>query len=336
MHICYAVDNNFLVQTMVSMSSIAVFANKKDIWFHVLDAGLTDLDVSLLRSHAERLGAELRLYDMRLYMNRVRATGQASWGDFPTYATWARMFLPEILPDDVDRVLYLDGDVIANGDYTVLFQKDMRGCVAAAVEDCVKASYKEGLGLPPSARYVNAGVLLFDLNQWKRQYDPAWLGKYLTKGIYYPMADQDVVNLMFQGKIVYLPLKYNYTSWFRALSLQDLKVLMGDENLCRHTVKELAECKKDAILIHYNRCSLLIRPWYKGTTDPASKYWRKYYNGCLIPKQPFEKEPLGMGRGELRDRRLYQIFGAKGFIYAHWLDWHLRKAVKWIFAKLDA
>lgn len=317
MDICYATDDNFCIQTAVSMLSVIEKAEKRPLCFHLLDAGISDEHYGRLSSLAESAGAQIKRYDVCAVLETVRRTGQKSWGDFPTHATWARLFLPELLPEKTKRVLYLDGDVIANGSFAALFEMDLEDCLAAAVEDCVGRSHKQEIGLASETRYVNAGVLLFDLEKWRREYDPCWPEKYLTGPICYPMADQDVINLMFENRCKPLPLRYNYTAWFRALDLPALQRLMQEKQLCRHTQGEMDECRRNAVLIHYNTCSLLVRPWYKNATDPATKQWRHYYRQSDWGGQALQAEPKCLSEGERKDRKLYQVAGRRWFSIIH-------------------
>lgn len=317
MDICYATDNNFCMQTAVSMISVLARSKSKQLCFHLLDAGVSDCNFQRLYDIAENAGAELKRYDVHLQLEKVKRTGQKKWGDFPSHATWARLFLPELLPVTVERLLYLDGDVVANKDLTPLFEMSLNGCLVAAVEDCVPHAHKEKIGLPTVIPYVNAGVLLFDMAAWRKVYDANWPERYLTAELRYPMADQDVINLLFQNQCRFLPLRYNYTSWFRALDLPDLRRLMQEEQLCSHTQQEQVLCQRKAVLIHYNTCSLLVRPWYANATDPAAAIWLKYYEKSKWKNEPLQEEPPNLLGGERKDRKLYQLVGKRWFSMTH-------------------
>src|SRR5262249_44225277 len=78
----------------------------------------------------------------------------------------SKLFIVELLPPDVHRVLYLDCDIIVRGDVEGLWNYDLYDSVVGAVED-PNMHYKEKLGLLPGQPYFNAGVLLVDLDRWR-------------------------------------------------------------------------------------------------------------------------------------------------------------------------
>ena len=87
------------------------------------------------------------------------------------------LLLPELVPDSVSRILFLDPDLLVTGDVAELWETDLGDCVVAAVIDqairtCgARRGVKdtEALGIPRSAPYFNAGVLLIDVARWKRE-----------------------------------------------------------------------------------------------------------------------------------------------------------------------
>lgn len=317
MHICYAADDNFCMQTGVSMLSLTAHTEPATLTFHLLDAGISPTNYQRLDRIARQAGAELLRYDIRPWLDKIRQTGQKMWGDFPTHATWARLFLPELLPSEVDRVLYLDGDVICTGDVDALYCTNLQGACLGGAEDCVSRQYKADLGFAETEPYLNAGVLLLDMNTWRQRYDPHWPQTFLCSGKAFPMADQDVINLMFRDSRFLLPLQYNYSAWYRALDLAALRRLFQSPQLCRYTRQDLDFCRRHAVLIHYNSCSLLVRPWYRGATDPAWPEWKRLYDASEWGTAPLPEEPPRMNTAEQKDRRLYQKAGRRWFSVLH-------------------
>lgn len=325
LYLCYAADDNFSMLTGVSMLSVLQATREQPICFFILDGGILPQNRERLSQIALQGNARVEFVKIEDQMKRIGAAGQKAWGDFPSHVTWARLFLPELLPPQVDRVLYLDGDTIAVKSLSELYHVDLKGNTIAAVEDCVNAQYKMSLGLPKRAPYINAGMILFDLAAWRLSEKQDWMERLLRPDIVYAMADQDVLNLLFQNKILKLQLKYNYSTWFRVLDLKGLRRLLEDASLTDFSESEVRQCEQERVVVHYNSCSLVVRPWYQGPTDPEGTLWRQMYARSPWGEEPLSEEPKRLTRGEQRDRRLYQATGKKWFPAIHAVDHLVRK-----------
>lgn len=120
-----------------------------------------------------------------------------------------RYLVSELCPD-VDKAIYLDCDLVVLGDLAELFREDLSGLYAAAVEDCVRQRHVRSLGL---SKYFNSGVLLLNLEKirsdnlvpefFRISTELSGKSKYL---------DQDVLNLAFKEKVLWLHPKWNAIS----------------------------------------------------------------------------------------------------------------------------
>lgn len=87
-----------------------------------------------------------------------------------------RFFIPFFVPDDVEKVLYLDVDMIVQKDITELFEVDLNNYVVGAVLDPRILTFDnswggilnyKALGLPGDTKYFNTGLLLMNIPKWK-------------------------------------------------------------------------------------------------------------------------------------------------------------------------
>jgi lipopolysaccharide biosynthesis glycosyltransferase len=93
-----------------------------------------------------------------------------------TIDTYARLLAPRVLPEDVDKVLYLDCDMVVLSDLSPLYDSSCEGSAVHAARDEVgTVSGPRGvfnfsdLGIPPETPYFNSGVLLMNLRRWREQ-----------------------------------------------------------------------------------------------------------------------------------------------------------------------
>lgn len=132
-------------------------------------------------------------------------------------AVLMRILLPDLLPAEVERVLYVDADTVTLEDVTPLFDMDLMGHALWAVEDlaaAVEVARLEAAVRAPrftgAAAYFNGGVLLMDLARWRAAgVGAAALRVIATTPEIIKLADQDALNLGFGGDFGRLPGRWN-------------------------------------------------------------------------------------------------------------------------------
>jgi lipopolysaccharide biosynthesis glycosyltransferase len=206
-----------------------------------------------------------------------------------TRATYMRLMLPEVL-SKVSRLVYLDSDTILNRSLADLFDTDLQGRpVAACVDLGVRrsidarlvvpgfaASPREHLallGLPPE-RYFNAGVMVIDLDYWrKHKVAPRLENMLLDPPQKLLWQDQDAMNLLFQDDYVALDPRWN----FLAVLLAGISPEQPPEAKLAHIYSQWAD---DPWIIHYaGPC----KPWstYHLSTPLDAYFWR------AVDRSPF-------------------------------------------------
>jgi lipopolysaccharide biosynthesis glycosyltransferase len=89
----------------------------------------------------------------------------------------APLLLPQVLPSDLKRVLFLDADMLVLGDIAELWATPLDGHVVAAADDAAVPLCSgprgvkgwQALGIPEDTPYFNCGVLLMDLGLWRER-----------------------------------------------------------------------------------------------------------------------------------------------------------------------
>jgi lipopolysaccharide biosynthesis glycosyltransferase len=130
--------------------------------------------------------------------------------------TYARLLVAQILPEEVTRVLYLDADILVLKPLDQLWKTDLEGAVVGAVEDGLDRdlqSGKAGLDMVPRVRsYFNAGVLLIDLELWRKHRISERAFSFLERNPTSPFSDQDALNVVFDGCWKRLDAQWNFQS----------------------------------------------------------------------------------------------------------------------------
>ena len=105
------------------------------------------------------------------------------------------------------KALYIDADALVIGDVSEYYNANLDGYVMAGVEDIGLApGYKQKIGLEPSDTYINAGIILFNMEELDKQFDEL-MHKVNTK--WYLGNEQCMLNTTCKGKILTVDNKYN-------------------------------------------------------------------------------------------------------------------------------
>lgn len=131
MHFLYAADENYVRHAAASMLSL-LDSNKEaeSLTVHMLSMGITEKSQQALRELAKPYGREVCIYELgdisRWFDFSFNARGFAS-------STLARLLLGRVLPESIDRVLYIDCDTVVLQPLDELFTLDMGNCYLGMV-----------------------------------------------------------------------------------------------------------------------------------------------------------------------------------------------------------
>jgi lipopolysaccharide biosynthesis glycosyltransferase len=132
---------------------------------------------------------------------------------------YARLYIDEYLPN-LSRCLYLDTDLIVCSDITELYDTDLMGNITGCVPDISSfnqfqlARFKDKLGLKNPSLYFNSGVMLIDLDAWRK--DKIGLRAIKIGLENYDLLDgmdQDILNIVLEDKWLNLDAKWNTSKY---------------------------------------------------------------------------------------------------------------------------
>lgn len=311
MEIVACTDKWFVMPTGVMMHSVCVNNPDVDIMFHVIhDDSVTSKDRRDLEDVVALFkGKSVEFYPVNEYISKINfpALNDPTLGNCPsiTRTTYYRLWLAEFLPPTIDKVLYLDGDVIVRHSLLSLWNTDLGDNAIAVVPDGFDGIMEifQRLGYPSELGYFNAGVLLANLKYWREHMVVKDFLEYLqthAKDILY--HDQDVLNVVFKDKKINLPIKYNLVSSFF------WKTPQFDVNKYE---KELLEAYNDPVIIHFTNDIASDKPWvaYQRKSHPFRSTFYKYQNqtkwkGVIYEHRPFKLQVINFIADLLRKWKL--------------------------------
>lgn len=133
--------------------------------------------------------------------------------------SYVRYIIPNI-DTKIDKCLFLDCDLVVNGDITQLYNTDINNYYAAATKDMyaytLNKEYRKNIGLKNDELYFNAGVMLYNLKKLRDDDIPHKLFENSVKlANKVEFQDQDILNITLKNRVKELDTIYNFStvSW---------------------------------------------------------------------------------------------------------------------------
>lgn len=205
-HVVFGVDRNYGRPLGIMLTS--VLEHNENVAAHIFADELQEDDLERLRRLAWK-------HDTFCTWYQVDATSVTA---FPTTFQWStatyfRFLAGEYLSRRVERILYLDSDMLCIGPLSELYHVAMKGKGVAAVLDS---------GLPPERLqrighagdgYFNAGMLVMDIAYWRENHIFARaMGLLREHPERYEALDQDVLNLLYSDAVLWVNARWNQSS----------------------------------------------------------------------------------------------------------------------------
>ncbi|MCR4946960.1 MAG: glycosyltransferase family 8 protein [Lachnospiraceae bacterium] len=225
-NILVATNNNYLLPTMTMLYSLMVHTKEK-IVVYVLHSELTENEKNKIDALLLKAGHSKAEY-IRISEKEFEGYHTEKWISKETYY---RLLAQKLLPESVERILWLDGDTIVRGDLSDFYHMDLKGKLIAACDlgflnESNRADVLKRLFLPSDAKPFNAGVILYDMEEIQKHIDPdiyMQYVQYLGKHLFF--ADQDVLNAVFYNQVYYVdPHVYNWIRIFEPIEMTGKRV----------------------------------------------------------------------------------------------------------------
>ena len=273
-HVVYASDNSFAMQTGISLLSL--FKNNEDLELCIYI--LTNEISSKNKTNFEEIakGKKLHFIDVSKFLDeKIKNQGLASYAN--AFAPYSRLCVEEVLPSDISKVLYLDGDTVVNGSLMELAQMDIENYSCAMAKDIRSEKHKRKIGLENIYEFYNSGIILINLDYWrKHNVGNAVLNDILHFPTEFP--DNNALCRVLKGKIKTLPLSCNATGMLRLFNNESLYSIAFRSETPFYSELELNEARESPIILHYVNYYLSGRPWFGDCFDSKGlSIWNFYF-----------------------------------------------------------
>lgn len=173
LNVSFACDDNYSPYLAICLVSLLKnnIGDFDEIEIFVLDSGIKKINKEKIRKIAHDYGADISFIHVADIEEKYNLTlnKMSVKGDF-SLATYSRLFIASLLPETVDKVIYLDCDALVLGSFKEIWDLDLNNYLAAGVLalNCT-AEVKKAIDLNEDDSYINAGMLLINLKRWRQE-----------------------------------------------------------------------------------------------------------------------------------------------------------------------
>lgn len=290
--IVLAADDNYTIYTGVCIESILSNSNKKYNYdFYILGEGMKPENVVKLRSVINKYdNASIKIVNITPLFDDIDKTSLFASSGY-NITVYYRFFIPEIFKN-FDKILYLDSDLVVNGDISELYSIDISNYYLGAVRDLYMKVWRPNdkqedyylnniLKLKSENDYFQAGVMLINNKKFVEEDIFKKLMDKLDEIKTPVLNDQDILNAVCQGKVFYINNDWNYDWNIENFDRNDPFKLMISRYLTKKEYESYLQSKKSPKLIHFAGYD---KPWAKPSLPMAENFWK------YAKKIPFYEE----------------------------------------------
>ena len=249
LNICLSSDNNYVQHMAVTIQSLVNCHLSDELNIYILDTSISEENKKKILSLAK---PNVHIFFKQI--NEALFNGfDFSKKTYFTSAIFNRFKIPEFF-SDLDRVLYLDVDIVVMKNLSDFYNMDMEGKALAMIADWNENIYKKLMNIES---YYNSGVMLFDIkNSLNLNVYSLLMNALKNNTLDLKMPDQDIINLTCQHIIK--PVDFTYNTQIHPNLTENIKWI----------IKHIDDVK----ILHYTS---QLKPW-KSKKVPFEKYYFQY------------------------------------------------------------
>lgn len=195
-----------------------------------------------------------------------------------TRAAFFRLFSASLLPEELTKILYLDGDIIVMDNLRGLWETDIDDVAVAGIMDqWENNTWYNRLHYSGKLGYINSGVLLINLRYWREhQVESRFMSFEEIHPERIKQHDQDIINYVLREEKLILPLRYNvqnahyYKPEYSMLDYWNME-------------SEILDAQKNPVILHFAGA---IKPWNLECKHPRVKDFEYYKKKTIWADKP--------------------------------------------------
>lgn len=249
------IDDNYTEYCGVMLSSLFISTPDEHFRVHIICHNLNGKNRKRLIDFCVKCGNEMCFYEVSEAIIKDFPIGNHKYLNVTTYL---RLFMSDLLPRSIDKVLYLDCDMMVVQSIKELWSIDISGVALAAVEDMEELTEKAPARLkyPKQYAYFNAGMQLVNLKHWREQRVTERSKEFIVRnGERLSFHDQDVLNALFHDNVKIISMRWNLMDFFF------YKKYVPPT----HRVHEYRDALKNPVIIHFTGER---KPWMHRCNHP--------------------------------------------------------------------
>lgn len=253
--VCASDDNYAMPLSVTACSILKNLPSDQNLNLYVLDGGIQTKNLDKIRRSLDSSRCKLTFFNTKDRFKEVPTT------DHFTEAIFHRLLIPELLPTNLQKVIYLDCDLLVLTDISELWNIEIGDYHLLAVQDFLITTISKGvvgyqdLQIPATNKYFNSGVLVFNLHKWREDNTSSKVIEYVTKPRNYKIfGDQEALNAVLWDKWGELYPKWNRQ--FKSSSLEDQVLINSLEEIYGEASSE--DIVNNPHIIHFIQDT---KPW---------------------------------------------------------------------------
>lgn len=210
MDVVFNVDDKYVPHLCVTMLSIVKNTKNDTIVFHILTTSLSSENCKYIESLVTDTKHDVCFYYLSEDILGDVFLGPKTANKFLTFAAFLRLTIPSVLPQNVEKVIYLDCDIVVVDDLLPLWNTDISNvCVAAYCEHIEELSKRLGY-YNETDLYFNSGVMLMNVRKMREiSFFERAKTVILERKHELLFHDQDVLNILLHSHVLPIEQKWN-------------------------------------------------------------------------------------------------------------------------------